>query len=167
LQPLTPKQRSIVRVQHILLFPVLLFARLSWCLQSALFPLNGKLDLGKAAFEMSALTCHYVWLLAAAFTYLSPAKVRCVSLTAPRMSAVFNHALRQALLFYVMSQFFCGILLGFVFIQSHNGMEIYSDRRDFVSSQLASTRNIHSNMFNDWYARCMAPPLQRWLTCPL
>ena len=74
-------------------------------------------------------------------------------------------ALRQALLFYVMSQFFCGILLGFVFIQSHNGMEIYSDRRDFVSSQLASTRNIHGSLFNDWYARCMATSLPLWLTC--
>ena len=65
-----------MRVQHILLFPVLLFARLSWCLQSALFPLNGKVEFGKAAFEAMAIAGHYVWLLAAAFTYLSPAKVR-------------------------------------------------------------------------------------------
>jgi hypothetical protein len=59
-----------------LLFPALPFARLSWCLQSVLFPLNGKLDFGKAVFETSTLACHYAWLLAAAFTYLSPAKVR-------------------------------------------------------------------------------------------
>ena len=52
-----------------------------------------------------------------------------------------------------MCQFFCGILLGYVFIQSHNGMEIYSDGRDFVSSQLASTRNIHGGIFNDWRVR--------------
>ena len=52
----------------------------------------------------------------------------------------------------LMSEFFCGILLGYVFIQSHNGMEIYSDGRDFVSSQLASTRNVHGGLFNDWYA---------------
>ena len=78
-QTLTPKQRSIVRVQHILLFPVLLLARISWCLQSALFPFNGKVGLSKAAFEATAIFGHYLWLLAAAFTYLSPAKVRCWS----------------------------------------------------------------------------------------
>ena len=60
MQTLTPKQRSIVRVQHILLFPVLLFARLSWCLQSVLFPLSGKLEFSKAAFEAMTLSCHYV-----------------------------------------------------------------------------------------------------------
>ena len=43
-------------------------------------------------------------------------------------------------------------------------MEIYSDHRDFVSSQLASTRNIHGSMFNDWYAALRCPPLQRRLT---
>jgi hypothetical protein len=150
-QTLTPKQRSIVRVQHILLFPVLLMARISWCLQSALFPFNGKVGLSKAAFEVASISGHYLWLLAAAFTYLSPAKVRRLS-QAARTPAACSRALHplQAVLFYVMSQFFCGILLGFVFMQSHNGMEIYSDRRDFVSSQLASTRNIHSNLFNDW-----------------
>ena len=56
----------------------------------------------------------------------------------------------QALVFYVLSQFFCGVLLGYVFIQSHNGMEVYNDGRDFVTSQLASTRNIHGSVFNDW-----------------
>ena len=54
-----------------------------------LFPLNGKLDFGKAVFETSTLACHYAWLLAAAFTYLSPAKVRGVSLTARHGSAGF------------------------------------------------------------------------------
>lgn len=42
-------------------------------------------------------------------------------------------------------------MLGFVFIQSHNGMEVFSDKRDFVRSQLASTRNIHASLFNDWF----------------
>jgi acyl-lipid Delta6-acetylenase / acyl-lipid (9-3)-desaturase len=52
--------------------------------------------------------------------------------------------------FITLSELFCGVLLGFVFIQSHNGMEVYNDNRDFVSSQLASTRNVHGNLFNDW-----------------
>ena len=75
-----------MRVQHILLFPVLLFARLSWCLQSVLFPLSGKLEFSKAAFEAMTLSCHYVWLLTAAFTYLSPARVRATPLAARRVN---------------------------------------------------------------------------------
>jgi len=63
-------------MQHILLFPVLLLARLSWCLQSALFPFYGKTGFTKAALEVVSIACHYTWLLAAAFTYLSPVKVR-------------------------------------------------------------------------------------------
>ncbi len=66
----------------------------------------------------------------------------------------------QACFYVLMCQFFCGILLGYVFMQSHNGMEIYSDGRDFVTSQLASTRNIHGGVFNDWRApalACMIP----------
>ncbi len=60
----------------------------------------------------------------------------------------------QAGLFILLSEFFCGVLLGFVFIQSHNGMEVYSDKRDFVASQLASTRNVHGSIFNDWRVPC-------------
>ena len=59
-------------MQHILVFPVLLLARLSWCLQSALFPFNGKVRASKAVFEVIAITGHYTWLLGAAFAYLPP-----------------------------------------------------------------------------------------------
>lgn len=59
----------------------------------------------------------------------------------------------------LLSELVCGILLGFVFIQSHNGMEVYSDSRNFVASQLASTRNVHASLFNDW---CV-PRRNAWL----
>jgi predicted permease len=83
-----PVWEAAERLVYYLLFPVLLFARLSWCLQSALFPLNGKLEFSKAAFEAITITGHYLWLLAAAFTYLSPAKVRGTWLAAWRSKAV-------------------------------------------------------------------------------
>lgn len=35
--------------------------------------------------------------------------------------------------------------------QSHNGMEIYTDDKDFVTAQLVSTRNIHPGLFMDWF----------------
>jgi fatty acid desaturase len=43
------------------------------------------------------------------------------------------------------------MLLGFVFIQSHNGMEVFNDKRDFMRAQLASTRNVSGGLFNDWF----------------
>lgn len=35
-------------------------------------------------------------------------------------------------------------------MQSHNGMEIYNDDKDFVTSQLVSTRNIDPGLVCDW-----------------
>lgn len=130
LEALGAGSRSLVRVQHWLLFPILLFARLSWCVQSLAFPLRGKARMGRAAAEVAALGAHYGWLLGATWALLPPVK---------------------ALAFLVLSELLCGVLLSFVFIQSHNGMEVYSDARDFVSAQLASTRNVHASAFNDWF----------------
>ena len=80
-QTLDASQRSLVRVQHWILFPILLFARLSWCVQSLLFPLRNVKDMGpaKAVAESVVLAVHYAWLLGASFTLLSPVKVRAVA----------------------------------------------------------------------------------------
>jgi acyl-lipid Delta6-acetylenase / acyl-lipid (9-3)-desaturase len=48
-------------------------------------------------------------------------------------------------------QVVAGFMLALVFVQSHNGMEVYMDKKDFVSAQLVSTRNIDSNMWMDWF----------------
>ncbi len=34
--------------------------------------------------------------------------------------------------------------------QSHNAMEIYTDDKDFVTSQMVSTRNIDPGVVTDW-----------------
>lgn len=44
-----------------------------------------------------------------------------------------------------------GLLLGYVFVQSHNGMEVYSDAKDFATAQLVSTRNVAPGLWNDWF----------------
>ncbi|CAM6068849.1 unnamed protein product [Sphagnum tenellum] len=44
-------------------------------------------------------------------------------------------------------------LLSLVFILNHNGKEVYNTSKDFVNAQVASTRNIEANMFNDWFTR--------------
>eukprot|EP00983_Pelagomonas_calceolata_P115607 1160218-Pelagomonas_calceolata.AAC.1 len=35
-------------------------------------------------------------------------------------------------------------------LMSHNGMEIYTDDKDFVTAQLVSTRNINPGLLVDW-----------------
>ena len=73
---MSPQQRRIVRLQHWLIFPVLLVARVSWCVQSILFPLSGKASMKEGGLELATLALHYAWLLSASLTLLTPVKVR-------------------------------------------------------------------------------------------
>jgi hypothetical protein len=54
-------------------------------------------------------------------------------------------------------QVFSGFLLSIVFVQSHNGMEVYCDTKDFVTAQIVSTRDITAGLWNDWFTgtKCM------------
>jgi hypothetical protein len=58
----------------------------------------------------------------------------------------------RAISFWLAAQFICGLLLSIVFIQSHNGMAVYSKPPDFYSAQIISTRNISSGLWNDWFS---------------
>ena len=49
-------------------------------------------------------------------------------------------------------QVMAGFMLAIVFVQSHNGMEVYMDKKDFVSAQLVSTRNIDASPWMDWFS---------------
>ena len=57
----------------------------------------------------------------------------------------------KGLLFVLMTQMICGFLLSIVFVQSHNGMEVYSTEKDFVTAQVVSTRDIAPGLWNDWF----------------
>ena len=48
-------------------------------------------------------------------------------------------------------QVVAGFFLALVFVQSHNAMEVYMDKKDFVSAQIVSTRNIDGNLWMDWF----------------
>ena len=76
------------------------------------------------------LLAHYAWYLGLVFSYLPIGK---------------------GLLFVLMTQMICGFLLSIVFVQSHNGMEVYSTEKDFVTAQVVSTRDIAPGLWNDWF----------------
>lgn len=124
--------RGLLRMQHYFFFPILSLARFSWCEQSVshnLSPANK--DGSKRGWEeLVLLAVHYSWYLGTVFTMLPFLK---------------------ALLFVVLSQMTAGLLLSIVFVQSHNGMEVYSDQKDFITAQVVSTRDITAGTWNDWF----------------
>lgn len=135
--------RAFIRLQHYLFFPLLCFARMSWAQQSAAHPGDAPRHTANAQplLERAALGAHYAWLLAFAFSQLRPL---------------------PAVAFLVAAQMASGFMLSLVFVQSHNGMEIYaSGAKDFFSAQLVSTRDIFggrhagagalAGRFNDWF----------------
>jgi len=137
-----PTVRKIVSMQHYLIGPILMFARISWSTQSFLMAIGPKQPL-KWVEESGGLLIHYSWMMAiplyAGFGFL------------------------ESVGFLFVSQLFGGLLLGYVFLQSHNAMEVYSDRKDFASAQVVSTRNIHFGLFNNWFTGAehadRAPPV--------
>ena len=80
--------------------------------------------------ELACLVVHYSWYLGLVFSQLPLAK---------------------GLLFVLLTQMICGFFLSIVFVQSHNGMEVYSTEKDFVTAQVVSTRDIASGIWNDWF----------------
>lgn len=92
--------------------------------------------------ELACLLVHYGWYLGLVFSQLPLAK---------------------AMLFVLLTQMICGFFLSIVFVQSHNGMEVYSTEKDFVTAQVVSTRDIASGIWNDWFTgkRGSAVPTQR------
>jgi len=125
----SPNERSLIRFQHYLFFPVLLFARFSWAQQSFSHGLNLFLS-GDGNLEFALIVIHYAWHFGIAF------------LTLPWMKAIA---------FLFIAQCLSGFMLGFAFVQSHNGMEIYGDAKDFVTAQIISTRDISYSIFVDFF----------------
>ena len=161
--------RKLVRAQHFYFIPVLLFARLAWAQQAATFAAglwkegggveekNGKEGAEKkvvkkeneneeedavegfarrrraqATLEVATLLAHYAWTLGL-----------------PLLA--FGGNPLTTLLYVLAAQLACGLCLALVFVQSHNGMEVYSETKDFVSAQAASTRDISPTVVSDWF----------------
>lgn len=133
--------KVLMRYQHYLVGPILLFARMSWSLMSLLqvvsmvkgtdpaFAKNVK----ATREEVVGMVLHYSWLVGA---------------------IAANCTFTQGLFYYVAAQCVGGLFLGYVFIQSHNGMSVHLDedlKKDFFTNQMLTTRNIHSTAFNDWF----------------
>ncbi|KAK3241811.1 hypothetical protein CYMTET_48456 [Cymbomonas tetramitiformis] len=131
LKDASPSVRTLVRYQHQLFFPILFFARISWATQGVQTAIGLK-DPTQRLLETSLIGLHYAWMM-----------------SVPLYAGL---SIIQSVLFLVVAEMLSGFLLGFVFVQSHNAMEIYDGSKDFASAQLVSTRNIFGGVWNDWFS---------------
>ncbi|KAL3692133.1 hypothetical protein R1sor_005784 [Riccia sorocarpa] len=123
--------RSIISKQHLMFFPLLFLARLSWLYSS--WAHVSCFDMPKSIrwAEKVTLLAHYAGTLAIPLSFLPVPRAIC---------------------WVILAELFSGFFLSVVFVVSHNGMEMYNDPRDFVTAQLCSTRNIKNQFFYDWFS---------------
>jgi len=131
LQNLAPAVRSALKYQHFLFAPMLTMARLSWASQSVVYAMFLK-DPTVFVIENVGHAIHYSWMFAIPYSS--------------------GYSVLGCLWFMTVAQLFSGVLLSFVFVMSHNGMELNKCAKDFATSQLVSTRNITFGHFNDWFS---------------
>ena len=129
--------KFMINYQFILIFPLLAFARFAWTFQSVLwnFTSNKTREFPtEKRIEQVCLVLHYTWLFSLAFNILSPV---------------------YAVLWYVFSQFFCGVFLSAVFTLNHSGMPVYSfeesNKIDFYELAISTGRNVEPTAFNRWF----------------
>lgn len=133
--------RFMVNNQTINFFPILGFARISWCIQSIMFVLpNNQIDkpakfyTKKSKIQQISIFLHYVWFISILFL-------------------ISNWPLRFC--FFIFSQVFCGLFLSLVFSLNHFGMKILnedeSSKTDFFVEQVITGRNVVAlNPANQW-----------------
>ncbi|KAL2621894.1 hypothetical protein R1flu_002099 [Riccia fluitans] len=126
-----PFIRSIISKQHLLFFPLLFLARISWMYSSWAHVSTFEMPKSLRLAERTCLLIHYATTLGIAFYFLP---------------------VPQALCWLLLAELFSGIGLSTIFVVSHNGMEMYNNPRDFVTAQLSSTRNIKNQFFYDWFS---------------
>eukprot|EP01024_Parvocaulis_polyphysoides_P030017 TRINITY_DN2725_c2_g1_i3.p1 TRINITY_DN2725_c2_g1~~TRINITY_DN2725_c2_g1_i3.p1 ORF type:complete len:478 (-),score=32.48 TRINITY_DN2725_c2_g1_i3:176-1588(-) len=129
-EQLTTVENFLVQRQQYFFFPILLLARFAWLQQSISYVVSNLKGRPSMLLELLQLIIYYMWWAGFSFIFLSPSKW---------------------LIYLVSSQVISGFLLSIVFVQSHNGMEVFSKRNDFPTAQVLSTRNICSTMWNDWF----------------
>jgi fatty acid desaturase len=142
---------ALLRAQAFLYFPILLFARLTWALQSLSFvfrfeagffansegKVREKLAVATGAAKVQGLKYDMGEKSLLIAHYLGCAAV-CLGSTS---------SLAMGLLHFALAQMACGILLAVAFGVGHNGMTIHSvtSRPGFARMQCETTRNVDND----------------------
>jgi hypothetical protein len=143
---LTGLPEFLIKNQHIMYFPLLAFARISWLIQSWLYA-KEKSKPKNRTMEVYSLVLHYTWYLAVIlFTMNFTEAVSC--------SLIIMRAYLMKLTFIMVSQCSTGLMLAAAFSLNHNGMIIYQSgshaNLDFNELQIATGRDV-SGPFVAWF----------------
>jgi fatty acid desaturase len=128
--------------QAIIYFPLLTFARLSWCTYSLWFCFSrgtlsnpNVIPINIEFSEKAALLTH--WFITLSITVFMPS------------------TWIQSLVFFIVCQASCGVLLASVFSLNHNGMAVISteeaDNMDFYTKQVITGRDVTPSHFIQWF----------------
>ncbi|CAI5469302.1 unnamed protein product [Closterium sp. Yama58-4] len=134
--------RSLLRYQSFLFLPTLFIARFAWSYASLIYCFSDDVPEKERFGERLFMVLHYAWVLGFGFG--------CV----PFWTAV---------MWLLAAQVSGGLFLSFVFVQSHNAMEIYNEGKDFYSAQIVTTRNVSDGLFNDWFTGGLNKQLEHHL----
>jgi acyl-lipid Delta6-acetylenase / acyl-lipid (9-3)-desaturase len=119
--------------QPILLFPLFIFARLSWSFQSICYPLHGNIKASTSVLDILGILIHFYWQFVLPSIWLSPSR---------------------ALFYFALSQGMGGILLALVFVLNHSGRPVLNkdvlQNKGFYELQVSTARNIDPSPFLDW-----------------
>lgn len=121
---------ALIRRQHWLFFPILLFARFNWAWAGIQHAWRLAFRSPRGRVELGLIGLHYLGCFGLAFIMLPPL---------------------VALWYIALAQIFSGAFLAIVFVQSHSGMEVYSAPQDFVTAQVISSRDLQANVWNIWF----------------
>lgn len=159
----TPLARFLVSRQHLIYFPLLAFARLTWAFQSFAYafridaywgatapPAEKELQAAKeaAGSGSSAVTISEVKL-----RYDRLQKAIVVSHWAWYVALLYSLGLSHGLAFFLVSQCFCGLIMAVAFAVGHNGMLTYdkADKPGFFELQVTTGRDVEPTFFNAWF----------------
>lgn len=106
----------ILQYQHLFFMGLLFFARGSWLFWSWRYTSTAVLSPVDRLLEKGTVLFHYFWFVGTA-CYLLPGW--------------------KPLVWMAVTELMSGMLLGFVFVLSHNGMEVYNSSKEFVSAQVS------------------------------
>ncbi|CAI7855029.1 unnamed protein product [Closterium sp. NIES-53] len=134
--------RSLLRYQSFLFLPTLFVARFAWSYASLTYCFSDQVPAKERFYERLFMVLHYAWVLGFGFGCL------------PFWTAVT---------WLLTAQISGGLFLSFVFVQSHNAMEIYNEGKDFYTAQIVTTRDVSDGLFNDWFTGGLNKQLEHHL----
>ncbi|MBK6518092.1 MAG: fatty acid desaturase [Polyangiaceae bacterium] len=131
LQRASPLSRALVGVQTVTALPIVAFARLNWCVRSALWAVRTQ-QLPRRGLELGAIGLHHAWslgLLALLPTW------------------------GDRLGFFLVSQLLAGLLTGSVFLVGHNARPIYAHAESpgFSELQCRASQNVAAPLGARWF----------------